>query len=418
METAIHKPELLAPAGDSEKLRVALAYGADAVYIGGQDFSLRARAGNFSIEEVARAVNYTHALGKKLYVAVNVFAHNSDIERLPAYLKLLKEAAPDGLIVSDLGVFTLAQQYAAGLPLHISTQANTVNWQSAAMWKNLGAERVILGRELTLTEAAQISALAGIDTEIFIHGAMCMAYSGRCLLSNYLVFRDANRGDCAQPCRWRYALQEEKRPGEFWPIEEDERGGYILNSRDLCLIEVLPQIIAGNIAALKIEGRNKSAYYIANITRIYRAAIEDAVTKKENYTVKREWQQEIAKVSHREYTMGFALGSPGVQSMRYESSDPVRGYDFVALALAIEQGYLLLRQHNHFAPGDTLELLLPQGGEIDLKVNELFDSAGESIAAAAHPAMMVYLPLTAQQQQALSYYKPPLVLRRAVRGPN
>ena len=411
------KPELLAPAGDMEKLRVALAYGADAVYIGGQEYSLRARAGNFSADELPLAVDYAHSLGKKLYVAVNVFAHNEDIKRLPAYLKLLAAAAPDALIISDLGVFALAQQYAPNLPLHISTQANTVNWQSAAMWARLGAKRVILGRELTLVEAAKISAQAGLETEIFVHGAMCMAYSGRCFMSNYLAKRDANRGDCAQPCRWRYALQEEKRPGEFLPVEEDERGGYILNSKDLCLIEALPAIITSGISAVKIEGRNKSAYYIANVTRVYRAALDAAYAAAKDYTVHDEWRRELTKISHRAYTTGFAFEQPSEEGQRYATSDPIRCYDYVATALAIEPGKLVLRQRNHFALGDTLELLLPppNGGQLDLVITLLYGEAGENLNAAIHPGMIVWLPLTVKQHKTLAQYAPPLVARRAAR---
>ena len=415
IDPSMRKPELLAPAGDMEKLHVAIAYGADAVYIGGQDFSLRARAGNFSADELPRAVEYAHTLGKKLYVAVNIFAHNSDMEQLPTYLKLLAKVAPDALIVSDLGVLALAQEYAPDLSLHISTQANTVNWQSAAMWGRLGAKRVILGRELTLTEAAEISALCGLETEIFVHGAMCMAYSGRCLISNFLTARDANRGDCSQPCRWRYALQEEKRPGEYLPVEEDVYGSYILNSRDLCLVEALPQIIKSDISAIKIEGRNKSAYYIANVTRVYRQAIDAAFAAGEGYKLPDAYREELAKISHRAYTTGFAFGPSKEQGQRYNTSDPLRGYDFVATVLAIEKGRLLLAQRNHFAPGDTIELLLPDGRQLNLAVTMLYSEIGESISAAAHPGMRVYLPLTAAQQQVLAKYAPPLVARRVAR---
>ncbi|MCL1816581.1 MAG: U32 family peptidase [Clostridiales bacterium] len=409
------KPELLAPAGDMEKMRIAFAYGADAVYIGGQDFSLRAQAGNFSLEELPQAVTYAHRLNKKLYVAVNVFAHNSDIERMPSYLKRLEEIAPDALIISDLGVLALAREYAPSLPLHISTQANTVNWQSAAMWKNLGACRVILGRELTLAEVTQISSLGGLETEIFVHGAMCMAYSGRCFLSQYLSYRDANRGDCAQPCRWKYALQEEKRPGEYMSVEEDKRGGYIINSRDLCLIGAVPEIIGSHVSAVKIEGRNKSAYYIANVTRTYREAIDAFFIEKESFSVRKRWQEELAKISHREYTTGFAFGSPGEQGQRYTTSDPIRSYDFVAMVMGIEQGQLLLEQRNHFKVGDTLEVLLPDGGQIDLTVSELYNKEGESISAAKHACMPVSLSLVSKQQQILDQYSPPLVIRRIAR---
>jgi putative protease len=355
-------------------------------------------------------------MGKKLYVTVNIFAHNSDIERLPAYLKLLAAAAPDALIVSDLGVFALAREYAPNLPLHISTQANTVNWQSAAIWANLGASRVILGRELTLSEAAKISALGGLETEIFVHGAMCMAYSGRCFLSQYLSNRDANRGDCAQPCRWRYALLEEKRPGEYLPVDEDKRGGYILNSRDLCLLDALPNIMESNISAIKIEGRNKSAYYIANVTRIYRQALDAICREGERFSVREEWQAELAKISHREYTTGFAFAPPGEQGQRYDTSNPIRNYDFAATVLSIEQNRLLLQQRNHFTSGDTLELLLPDGSQLDLAIEALYDESGQSITAAAHPNMLVYLPLTTEQQHRLAQYAPPLVARRLARS--
>jgi len=411
----LHKPELLAPAGDMEKLRVALNYGADAVYIGGKDYSLRAAAGNFASGELAQAAAFAHSRGKKLYLAVNIFARNEDLEALPAYLRQAAAAQVDALIVADLGVFALARRYAPALPVHISTQANNVNWQSAAMWARLGAQRVILGRELSIAEAAHISAVSGLETEYFVHGAMCMAYSGRCLISSFLTGRDANRGDCAQPCRWRYTVQEEQRPGEFMPVEEDARGSYIFNSKDLCLIDALPQLLQAGISALKIEGRNKSAYYIANVTRVYRQALDAAYAAGEGYTIREEWREELAKISHREYTHGFAFTQTAAQAQRHISADPVRGYDFVATAQRLEAGQLILQQRNHFKPGDTLELLLPRGGQLDLPVTELYGELGQSLSAAAHPQQTVFLPLTAEQQEALKPWKLPLVLRRPAR---
>ncbi|MCL2496213.1 MAG: U32 family peptidase [Clostridiales bacterium] len=411
------KPELLAPAGDMEKLRVAFNYGADAVYVGGKDFSLRAAAGNFTMEELAEAADYAHSFGKKLYLAVNIFARNEDLKALPDYLRQAASARVDALIVSDLGVFDLARQYAPVLPLHISTQANNVNWQSAAMWARLGAQRVILGRELSLAEATQISALSGLETEYFVHGAMCMAYSGRCLMSSFFTGRDANRGDCAQPCRWRYTVQEEQRPGEYMSVEEDARGSYIFNSKDLCLIDALPQLLTAGISALKIEGRNKSAYYIANVTRVYRQAIDAVFAEGEGFSIRNEWREELAKISHREYTQGFAFAKTAAQAQRYTSSDPVRGYDFVAIAQRIEAGWLVLEQRNHFEPGDKLELLLPPpcGGHMDLPVTELYNEQGQKLSAAVHPRQTVFLPLTEGQRQKLKPWAPPLVLRRPAR---
>lgn len=411
----MRKPELLAPAGNMEKLQVALNYGADAVYVGGKQFSLRAQAGNFDLDDLAEAVSYTHGQGKKLYVALNIFAHNTDLVTLPAYLKALTELAPDALIVSDLGVFSLARQHAPHIPLHISTQANTVNWQSARVWRELGASRVILGRELMLSEAAQISAQARIDTELFVHGAMCMSYSGRCLLSNFLTGRDANRGDCTQPCRWQYALVEQKRPGQYLPVEEDERGSYIMNSKDLCLLAYLPQVLATGVSALKIEGRNKSAYYVANVVRVYRQAVDEAWRAGESYQVQPQWLAELAKVSHREYTTGFALGALDETAQRYQTGDPLRGYDFVATVQAVAAGWLHLQQRNHIAVGDQLEILLPDGQNQACPVTELFDAAGQAVTAVPHPCQCFSLPISQTLQDQLVEQKLPLIVRRPIR---
>ena len=281
-------PELLAPAGDLEKLRFAYIYGADAAYIGGGEYSLRLNSG-FDLPGIAEAVDLAQSMEKKLYVAVNSFLRNKDMDRLPQYLQELSGIAPDALILSDPGVFALAKEYAPNIPLHISTQSNITNWRSAQMGHDLGAQRVILSRELSLDEAAEISERADIETEIFIHGAMCISYSGRFLLSSFITGRSANLGNCSHPCRYNYVLEEEKRPGEYFPISEDEKGSYIMNSKDLCLIRQIPRLCGGGFASLKIEGRNKSAYYVANCVRIYRAALDAYAADPEHYCLDPLW---------------------------------------------------------------------------------------------------------------------------------
>ncbi len=403
------KPELLAPAGDPEKLLFAYLYGADAAYIGAGDYSLRLNSG-FSLEQIADAVSLAHRLGKKLYLAVNSFMRESDINALPAYLAQLVELQPDALIVSDPGTLSLARQYAPQCPVHISTQANTTNWLSARFWREQGAARVILARELSLAEAGAISAKAGIETEIFVHGAMCISFSGRCLLSSFMTGRSANQGNCSHPCRYNYALVEEKRPGEFFPIEEDGHGSYIMNSRDLCLLDYIPQLCSGNFASLKIEGRNKSAYYVANAVRIYRAAIDAFAAGPEHYCPNPLWQQDLAKISHREYTAAFAEGPAAASSMRYEDGGYIRGYDFTAVVKEIRKDMLLLEQRNHIAVGDQLEIICPDGSNIPLRAEKIFDEYGVPLAAARHPRQLILLP-----NPGLGDLQPPLIVRRPVK---
>lgn len=283
------KPELLAPAGNMEKLKMALLYGADAVYLGGKAFGLRAFGGNFTNEELQEAVDFAHKLGKKIYVTVNIFPHNSDIAKLPAYLTFLNEIKVDAILVADLGVFTLAKEYAPDVELHISTQANNTNWAAVNAWAELGARRVVLAREMSLEEIKEIREKCSVELEMFVHGAMCISYSGRCLMSNYLTGRDANRGSCAQPCRWNYALVEEKRPGQYFPVLEDERGTYIFNSKDMCLLPYLPDVIASGVDSLKIEGRMKSVHYAASVVKAYREAIDSYFAAPEQFEVKKEW---------------------------------------------------------------------------------------------------------------------------------
>ena len=392
----MRKPELLAPAGDWEKLTYALAYGADAIYMGGQAFGLRAYAGNFGFEEMEKAVSWTHDLGKKIYVTVNIFAHEADFEELPTYLKQLEGLGVDGAIVSDPGVIATAQEVAPRLPLHLSTQANNTNSSSVRFWLKQGIERVVLARELTLEELGEIRTKVDGGLEIFIHGAMCMSYSGRCLLSNYLTGRDANRGECTQPCRWGYALVEEKRPNQVFPIEEDERGTYVFNSHDLCLLPYLPLLKPINLESFKIEGRMKSVQYVASTVKVYREAIDTLWDEgEEAFQAKLpKWLEEMDKVSHRDYSAGFLFGKPGAKSHNLESSHYVRDYDFVGVRLSDEEIETLpmptdenmawIEQRNHFKRGEVLEVLTPQGISWSFEVTEMWDTEGEPLEVARH----------------------------------
>lgn len=418
----MRKPELLAPAGDWEKLKYALAYGADAVYLGGQAFGLRAYAGNFSFEEMKQAVNWTHALGKKIYVTVNIFAHESDFEELPVYLKQLEGLSVDGVIVSDPGIIALAKEVAPQLPLHLSTQANSTNSYAVGFWLKQGIERIILARELTLEELRAVRSKVKGGLEIFIHGAMCMSYSGRCLLSNYLTGRDANRGECTQPCRWGYSLAEEKRPGEVFPLEEDERGTYVFNSHDLCLLPHLPLLKPINLDSFKIEGRMKSLYYVASTVKVYREAIDTLWDEgEEAFQVKLpQWLEEMDKVSHRDYSAGFLFGKPGANSHNLESSHYVRDYDFVGVRFSggetkddaadpMNYYWAWIEQRNNFKRGDVLEVLTPQGVPWSFEVKDMWDDEGKPMEAASHAQqkMRVMVP-----EKMLAYS----ILRRAKRG--
>ena len=301
------KPELLAPAGNMEKCKMALLYGADAIYLGGNKFGLRAFAANFSTAEIKEAVEFAHNLGKKVYVTVNIFAHNEDIAELPEYLLSLEEAGVDALLISDFGVWSIARQVVPDMALHVSTQANTCNWAAVEAWKNLGAERVVLARELSIAEISEIDKKCDVELEVFVHGAMCISYSGRCYLSSYLTGRDGNRGECAQVCRWNYQLVEENRPDQAFPIEEDERGTYIMNSKDLCLLDLIPELAEAGVDSLKIEGRMKSVHYVATVVSVYRKAIDDWYSNPGQFSIKSEWKDELEKVSHRPYFYGFAV---------------------------------------------------------------------------------------------------------------
>lgn len=384
----IQKPELLAPAGNMEKLHMALLYGADAVYLGGKMFGLRAFASNFSLAEMDEAVAFAHSLHKKVYVTVNIFAHNEDINNLPDYLRNLQAIGVDALLISDFGVWSVAREIIPEMPLHVSTQANTTNWAAVKAWENLGASRVVLARELSFTEMKEIGSKTEVELEAFVHGAMCISYSGRCWLSSYLTGRDGNRGACAQVCRWEFSLTEKNRPGEVYDVAGDEQGTYIMNSKDLCLLPYLPQLMEAGICSFKIEGRMKSAHYAASVVSVYRRAIDACWRDPQHYTVRQEWLDELEKVSHRPYTTGFALGKPDATAQVYTTSSYLQTHEFVGLVRDWDNGRLTVEQRNHMKEGETLEVFCPDGSLRTLVLKEMRNQDGEPIVAAQHPQMV------------------------------
>lgn len=386
MTEKIKRPELLAPAGNMEKCKMALRYGADAVYLGGKMFGLRAFANNFEIEEIKEACDFAHSLGKKVYVTVNIFAHNSDIEKLPEYLLALEKANVDALLISDLGVWMTARRVVPSLPLHVSTQANTTNWVSAQAWQNLGAARVVLARELSLAEIAEIGVKTDVELESFVHGAMCISYSGRCLLSSYLTGRDGNRGACAQACRWEYTLHEKNRPGESYDLEEDEHGSYVMNSKDLRLIARIPELVKAGVCSLKIEGRMKSVHYVATVVSVYRKAIDTFMADPDNYKVQPEWIEELNKISHRPYTEGFAFNKPGAEGQVYTTSSYEQTHDFAGVVLSYDKAAqkALIEQRNNVKNGELLEVLMPDGTLLPLELKNMQDEGGTPIDCAPH----------------------------------
>lgn len=388
--------ELLAPAGNLEKLRFALEYGADAVYLGGKLFGLRAYGGNFDEREMKEGLAYAHERGKKVFVTVNIIPHNEDLRELPEYVRSLAELGVDAIIVADPGVFTIAREVAPALPIHISTQANTTNWASAAFWKAQGAARIVLAREVSLAETKEISERVDVELESFVHGAMCISYSGRCLLSNYFSeTRDSNRGECIQACRYKYRVVEEERPGQYFPVEEDERGTYIFNSKDLCLLPFIPKMAAAGVMSFKIEGRMKSAHYVATVTGVYRQALDAYLREGEDYYVRPEWYQELEKISHRPYTTGFAVGRPSEQDQVYSQSSNIQSHDFIGLVLAYDETTrtALIEQRNHFAVGETVEFRTPEGEVWQQVIRSMTDEEGNAIERAPHPRMLVRLPV-------------------------
>ena len=388
------RPELLAPAGTPEKLRMAFAYGADAAYLGGEQFGLRAFGGNFSQDEMRTAVRLAHASEKKIYVTVNVFPHNEDIADLPDYLRFLADAGVDAVLVADLGVFMLCRETVPDLPVHISTQANNVNWRTVDAWQKLGAARVVLARELSREEIREIRRNTDVELEMFVHGSMCISYSGRCLLSNYFTGRDANRGSCAQSCRWKYALVEESRPGEYYPVAEDERGTYIMNSKDLCLLPYLDEVIACGIDSLKIEGRMKSVHYAASVVKTYRAALDACMTDAP-YEVESAWMDELEKVSHRAYTTGFFFGKTTEQDQIYGTSTYEQSSDFVGLVHDYDEatGLATVEQRNRMFVGEELEIFPTTGTPGRFILKGMWDDTGVPIKVAPHPRQIVRMEI-------------------------
>ena len=407
------KPELLAPAGNPEKLRAALRFGADAVYLAGDRFGLRAGAGNFTLAEMAEGIAYAHRLGKKVYLAVNLLAHAGDVADLPAYLDQALDLGPDACIVADPGIVSLIRANWPRMPIHLSTQANTTNHLSARFWHDVGVKRIVLARELSLAEMGLMRANTPqtLELEAFVHGAMCMAYSGRCFMSLTMTGRDANRGDCAQPCRWSYRISEARRDGEVFPVEQDERGTYLYNSRDLCLIRHLPALMAAGIGSFKIEGRMKSAFYAATVVKAYREAIDAAWAGTWDEADLVRWDRELASVSNRGFTTGFLFGQPGETAQRTDRGGYDRTADFVAVvpedavcepvAVQTAEGCTVpgwrvrLEQRNHFRQTDKLECLCPIGPAVPLEVLDMRDEAGVGIDAAPHPQMPVFAVLSA-----------------------
>jgi len=393
----MRKLELLAPAGDLEKLKIAIDYGADAVYFGGEMFGLRAAAKNLREEEIREGVKYAHDRGRKAYLTVNIYAHNEDIGELQNFLDGLKDVPIDAYIASDPGVVMMIKETIPEAEIHLSTQANTTNYKTAEFWHSQGIKRIILARELTLSEIGEMRKRLPetLELEGFIHGAMCISYSGRCLLSNFMAERDANRGECAHPCRWKYHLVEEQRPGEYLPIEEDGRGTYILNSRDLCMIEHIPELVGAGISSAKIEGRMKSIFYVATVVGAYRRAIDAYYADPENYRFDPEWLSELRKVSHREFTTGFYFNKPTNKDQNYQTSAYTRDYSFVGLVRSYDEetGLATVEQRNKMSLGDEIEVFGPYTDYFTQRIDVLLDEEGQPIESAPHPQQIVKIKM-------------------------
>lgn len=392
------KLELLIPASNLEVLKTAVIFGADAVYIGGEAFGLRAKAKNFTPDDMREGIAFAHAHNVKVYVTANILAHNYDLDGAREYFAELKEIKPDALIISDPGMFMLAKEICPEIEIHISTQANNTNYQTYLFWWQQGAKRVVSARELSLKEIKEIRDKIPEDMEIesFIHGAMCISYSGRCLLSNYFTGRDANQGACTHPCRWKYAVVEEKRPGEYLPVYENERGTYIFNSKDLCMIEYIPEIIDAGIDSLKIEGRMKTALYVATVARTYRKAIDDFFDSEEKYRENMSWYQaEISKCTYRQFTTGFYFGKPDENTQIYDSNTYVNEYTYLGIIEEIdERGCAKFEQRNKFCVGDTIEIMKPDGSNVEVKVLNMYDEEGASVESCPHSRKTIYVELS------------------------
>ena len=393
----MRKPELLVPASSLEVLKVAVIFGADAVYIGGEVFGLRAKAKNFSMEDMKEGIAFAHVHGVKVYVTANILAHNQDLAGVRAYFAELKEIGPDALIISDPGVYRIAMEVCPEIERHISTQANNTNYGTYQFWYEQGAKRVVTARELSLEEIREIREHIPEEMEIetFIHGAMCISYSGRCLLSNYFTGRDANQGACTHPCRWKYAVVEESRPGEYLPVYENERGTYIFNSKDLCMIEHIPDLLNAGIDSYKIEGRMKTALYVATVARTYRKAIDDYKKDPQLYRYHMEWyRQEIGKCTYREFTTGFYFGKPTEDAQIYDNNTYVKNYAYLGTVLEVDgRGRCLIQQKNKFCVGDTIEVMKPDGRNLELTVAGMEDEEGNAQDSAPHPKQVLWIDL-------------------------
>ena len=385
------KPELLAPGGSLEKLKTAIDFGADAVYIGGEAFSLRVAAENFSYDDMKEGLRYAHERGKKVYLTANIIAHNRDLPKFRKYIEEIRDLGFDAVLIADLGLFKMMREIAPEIPIHVSTQANNTNYMTANMWYEMGAERVVLGREMSFREIAEFceNIPKDLELEAFIHGAMCISYSGRCLLSNYMTGRNSNLGACAHPCRWNYSLVEEKRPNEYFDVFENERGTFIFNSKDLCTIEHIPELINSGISSLKIEGRVKTAFYVATVVGAYRREIDRYFEDPENYVFNPEELEELCKVSHRPYTTGFYFGRPESDGQVYETSSYIRDYELIGIVTASGDGRIEVSQRNRFFEGDEVEIIEPLKLFTTLTVTDLRDDKGESISVAPHAEQVV-----------------------------
>ena len=401
----MRKVELLAPAGDLEKLKMAIIYGADAVYLGGEAFGLRKRSKNFSVDQIKEGVDFAHERGKKVYLTLNIVPHNKDLVGLEEYVTELYNIDVDAVIVSDPGMYTIIKKVVPKMEIHISTQASITNYETIMFWYNLGARRIVLARELSFEEIKEITSKIpeDLDIEAFIHGAMCMSYSGRCLLSNYMTGRDANMGDCAQPCRYKYAVVEEKRPGEYFPIEENDEGTFIFNSKDLCMIEFIPELINSGIYSFKVEGRVKSSYYVATVLRSYRMTIDAYYKDTENYIYNTKLLEEIKKVSHRDFTTGFYFGKPTDEAQIYSTSSYIRGYDFLGMVLDYDKETQIatIEQRNRMFIGEEIEIFGPGVDYFTQKIDKMWDDSGNEIQVAPHAQQIIKMKL---ENEVSKYY--------------
>lgn len=395
-------PELLIPASSLEVLKTAVIFGADAVYIGGEAFGLRAKAKNFSMEDMAEGIRFAHEHGVKVYVTANILAHNSDLAGVREYFKELREIEPDALIIADPAVFEIAKEVCPEIERHISTQANNTNYGTYNFWWKLGAKRVVSARELSLEEIKEIrtNIPAEMEIESFIHGAMCISYSGRCLLSNYFTGRDANQGACTHPCRWKYSVVEETRPGEYMPVYENERGTYIFNSKDLCMIEHIPELLDAGIDSLKIEGRMKTALYVATVARTYRKAIDDYLTDPELYKENMPWYlDQISNCTYRQFTTGFYFGKPSEETQIYDSNTYVKEYTYLGIIGEEKSGLYRIEQRNKFSVGEQIEIMKPDGRNVEVTVRRIIDEDGKEQTSAPHPKQVLFVDLGSAADQ-------------------